>query len=193
MKMRILICTLGSLLVGCGTETKPENKAELSLENLFFYSINELQDKFGKANVQTKLIEACETCGPEGTPLEESFYTTTLFPDSKKEVVITWNSNQTLLTDVNVERDGNEWRTKEGFRLGDSISKINQYFKNPPIKLVYENYFYFNVNDYYTLMFESNDLNFDNLDFENLMSGDARLKNLVLVAISIRLPGYTDN
>ncbi len=168
-------------------------KTELMLENLFFYSINELQDKFGKENVQTEVIEACETCGPEGTALEESSYTTTLFPDSKKEVVITWNSDQTLIREVSVERNGNEWRTKEGFRLGDSISKINQYFKNKTVKLYSENYVFYNVNDYYTLMFDPTDLNYDNLDSENLMSGDARLKNLVLVAISIRIPGFKYN
>jgi hypothetical protein len=165
-------------------------ETELILESLFFYSINELQEKFGKSNVGNEFIEACETCGPEGSPTYENSYTSTLFPNSSKEVYITWNSLQTKVEEVSVSLNGNEWKTKEGFRLGDSISKINNYFKNKPIKLIYENWFYYSINDYYTLMFYSDDLNFDNLDTGNLMSVDSRLKNLVLVAISLRLPGH---
>jgi hypothetical protein len=162
---------------------------ELILESLFFYTINELQEKFGKSNVRNEFIEACETCGPEGTPTYENSYTTMLFPNTSKEVYIVWNSLQTKVTEVSVSLNGNEWKTKEGFRLGDSISKINYYFKNKPIKLTYANWFYYDINDYYTLMFSSDDLNFDNLDTENITSVDSRLKNLVLVAISLRLPG----
>ena len=93
------------------------------------------------------------------------------------------------MEEVSVSLKGNEWKTKEGFRLGDSIAKINRYFKNEPIKLTYVNWFYYEINDYCTLMFSSDDLNFDNLDTENITSVDSRLKNLVLVAISLRLPG----
>lgn len=166
-------------------------ETEFNLENLFFYSLEELQEKYGESNMQNEFIEACETCGPEGSPSYENSYTTTLFPNSSKEVYITWNSHQTKVEEVSVSLKGNEWKTKEGFRLGDSISKINKYFKNKPKKLTYANWFYYNINDYYTLMFSSDDLNFDNLDTENITSVDSRLKNLVLVAISLRLPGYS--
>jgi hypothetical protein len=164
-------------------------ETEFNLENLFFYSLEELQEKYGESNMQNEFIEACETCGPEGSPTYENSYTTTLFPNSSKEVYIEWNSLQTKVEEVSVSLKGNEWKTKEGFRLGDSIAKINRYFKNEPIKLTYVNWFYYEINDYCTLMFSSDDLNFDNLDTENITSVDSRLKNLVLVAISLRLPG----
>lgn len=166
-----------------------QSEPELMLESLFFYSFYELQEKYGESNLQNEFIEACETCGPEGSPTYENSYTTTLFPNSNKEVYIVWNSLQTKVTEVSVSLNGNEWKTKEGFRLGDSISKINYYFKNKPNKLTYANWFYYDINDYYSLMFSSDDLNFDNLDTENITSVDSRLKNLVLVAISLRLPG----
>ena len=166
-----------------------QSGTEINRENLFFYSLEELQEKYGESNMQNEFIEACETCGPEGSPTYENSYTTTLFPNSSKEVYITWNSHQTKVEEVSVSLKGNEWKTKEGFRLGDSIAKINRYFKNEPIKLTYVNWFYYEINDYCTLMFSSDDLNFDNLDTENITSVDSRLKNLVLVAISLRLPG----
>lgn len=164
-----------------------ESQDELILETLFFYSIDELKERFGESNLNTKLIEACETCGPEGSPLEESYFVTTLFPGSKREVVIDWNSNQTKVTRVSVGySEGNEWRTKEGFRLGDSISKINRYYKNKPVEMLFENEYYYNVNDYYSLTFNSDEI----LNSENLISTDSNLKNLVLQSIDLRIPGY---
>lgn len=167
-----------------------QSATEFSLESLFFYSIDELREKFGSSNVRNEFNEACETCGPEGTPSYENSYVTTLFPNSSKEVIIDWNSDQTSVTEVTVSLNGKSWKTKEGFRVGDSIAKINRYFKNNPVKLLYANWFYYQMNDYCTLMFNSEDLDFENLDMENLISVDSRLKNLVLVAISIRIPGH---
>ena len=163
-------------------------KQDLILETLFFYSLSELEEKFGSSNVRNEFNEACETCGPEGTPSYENTYTTTIFPNLNKEVNIEWNSRKTKVIEVSVSLNGSEWRTKEGFHLGDSISEINQYFKNKPVKLTYVNWFYYKVNDNYTLMFNSDNLNYDVLDTENLQSNDTNLKNLVLVGISIQLP-----
>jgi hypothetical protein len=163
-------------------------KQDLILETLFFYSLSELEEKFGSSNVRNEFNEACETCGPEGTPSYENTYTTTIFPNLNKEVNIEWNSRKTRVTEVSVSLNGSEWRTKEGFHLGDSISEINHYFKNKPVKLTYVNWFYYKVNDNYTLMFNSDNLNYDVLDTENLQSNDTNLKNLVLVGISIKLP-----
>ena len=118
IKFWVLI-VLTSLITGCAQKSVSENQknnmeqtivTEYNLENLFFFSLEELEEKFGKSNIQNEFTEACETCGPEGTPLDESYYRTTLFPDSSKEVQIYWNSDQTKVTEVIVERDGNKWR-----------------------------------------------------------------------------------
>jgi hypothetical protein len=166
-----------------------QNQRDLILETLFFYSINELKQRFGESNIQTEYTEACETCGPEGGPLEESFYTTTIFPNSKNEAHIDWDSYQTKVTRVSVSySEGNEWRTKEGFRLGDSISKINSFYKNKPVQMLFVNEYYYSVNDYYSLSFNSDKI----IDSDNLMSTDLNLKNLVLQSIDIRVPGYSE-
>lgn len=193
--MRILSLGLPILIVlvfsACNQEKtiinhqNEKSDSNLILETLFFYSLSELQDKFGRQNMTTKFNEACSSCGPEGSPTYETSYSTILFPNSTKEVHIEWDSQQTKVKEVSVTLQGKEWKTKEGFRLGDSISKINQYFNNKSVSLVYGNWWYYNVNENYTLMFNSDELDYDNLS-EDSKSTDSSLKNLVLVGISIR-------
>ena len=194
-KMFYLFLFIGLLSSSCGqikndnNNNKEEPGNEFILESLFFYSINELQEKFGKSNVLNEFNEACETCGPEGSPLEESFYTTTLFPDSKKEVIIDWDSNQTMITRVTIESEANEWRTKEGFKIGSELTKIKSYFKNKPFEMLYFYEFIFSVNDSYKLYFNA-DLNFTPFEAEIFQSSDSRLNKLVLKRIELKLPGY---
>jgi hypothetical protein len=195
-KIFYLFILIGLLSSSCGQikndkkNIKEEPGNELILESLFFYSsVNELQEKFGKFNVLNEFNEACETCGPEGSPLEESFYTTTLFPNSKKEVIIEWDSNQTTITRVTVESEANEWRTKEGFKIGNEITKIKSYFKNNPFEMLYFYEFMFSVNDSYKLYFNA-DLNFTPFEAEIFQSSDSRLEKLVLKRIELKLPGY---
>jgi hypothetical protein len=164
-------------------------ESEFMLESLFFYSFKELQEKYGESNMQNEFIEACETCGPEGSPLDESYYTTTLFPNSKKEVFIDWNTDKTLVTNVIIESDGNEWNTKEGFRLGDSIAEINSYFKNKYFEMFYFYEFIYNLNENYTLGFNA-ELDFSPTEAETFQSADSRLNKLVLRSIELKLPGY---
>jgi hypothetical protein len=165
-------------------------ETEFNLENLFFYSLEELQEKYGESNMQNEFIEACETCGPEGSPLDESYYTTTLFPNSNREVFIDWNFDKTLVTNVSVQSEGNKWSTKEGFHLGDSISRINRYFKNKYFEMFYFYEFTYNVNENYTLGFNA-ELDFSKTETETFQSSDSRLNKLVLERIELRLPGYS--
>jgi hypothetical protein len=196
-----LFVFVGLLLTGCGQAKKESDdndeinnlkeytNTDFILESLFFCSIDDLIEKYGESNIQTEFFEACETCGPEGSPLEESFYRTTLFPNSEKEVKIDWNSNQTIVTRVNVESIVSVWRTKEGFKIGDEITKIKSYFKNKPFEMFYFYEFIYNVNENYSLSFNA-DLNFTPYEAETFLSTDARLNKLVLCSINLNLPGY---
>jgi hypothetical protein len=161
--------------------------AELVLETLFFYTLSELEIKFGKNNVLNRFNKACETCGPEGTPTYKNSYTTILFPDTKNAVTIEWDSRQKKVEWVTLfNYSNNDWITKEGFRLGDNIEEINRYYNQKPVDIFFENIWYYSVNDHYTLNFYSDDTGGDSCS--PCKSTDKALKNLVLVGISIKQP-----
>ena len=90
IKYYLLLIVTSFLISSCNqTESKniESEENDFFLESLFFYnSIKELEDRFGASNIETEFVQACETCGPEGSPLEESYYSTVLFQNSKKEV-----------------------------------------------------------------------------------------------------------
>jgi hypothetical protein len=185
-----------SFLISSCNQTDSRNikseETDLFLESLFFYnSIKELEDRFGASNLETEFVQACETCGPEGSPLEESYYSTVLFPNSKKEVFIDWNSDQTMVTNISIESKDNIWSTKDGFKIGDSISKVQNQVKTP-FELLYFYEFIYNFNSFCSISF-NNELDFYPAEAEIFQSQDSRLKKLVVTKIEMRLPGTSRN
>ncbi len=193
MRIVLVLFFVNVLFLGCQRSNaieREENK--LILEGLFFFnSLEELEEKYGKSNAQVEFVEACETCGPEGSPLEESYYITTLFPNSKKEVVIYWNENKSLVKSISVEKENSEWTTKDGFRIGDKIEKFNG-ANLDPFEMIYFYDFIYNVNSNYSFSFNA-ELNFYPSEGETFSSKDVRLKGLVLKRIEINLPGTKSN
>jgi hypothetical protein len=196
MIKKYLLLIVTSFLISSCYQTESKNieseETDFFLESLFFYnSIQELEDRFGASNIETEFVQACETCGPEGSPLEESYYSTVLFPNSKKEVYMDWNSDQTMVTNVSIESKDNVWSTKDGFKIGDSLSKVQNQVKKT-FELIYFYEFTYNFNSFCSISF-NNELDFIPAEAELFQSNDPRLKKLVLTRIEMRLPGTSRN